>query len=186
MDGWMDACMYVCTYLCMDACTYGWMDGCMYVCGCMHVWINILTSNEIACLPKNIGLVLLNYLETRLRRTGCESPQCVLTADGVEKSYACSFLMGTYLLGSKLMPLLNKSNDPRLLIVATGGLYTVKLQPFADALVGKEYHSLTTYARAKRAQVRNIDKELYGCAKRLLLFCRRLSLQFEWRIAFVS
>jgi dehydrogenase/reductase SDR family protein 12 len=85
--------------------------------------------------------------------TGCESAKLTLTEEGVEKSFAVSFLIGSYYLGRELMPMLKKSTDPRVLLVATGGVYTTRLQPFPDALVGKDYNKLTTYARAKRAQV---------------------------------
>lgn len=84
---------------------------------------------------------------------GCESAECQLTDEGVEKTFACSFLMGSYLLGSKLMPMLKKSEDPRVLMVATGGVYSARLQTFKSALVGEKYNGLLTYARAKRAQV---------------------------------
>merc|ERR1712070_26902 len=80
----------------------------------------------------------------------------VETKEGVETTFACHFLFGTYWLGKLSMPLLKQSKDPRLVIVTSGGMYNAKLEPFADLYSGgpaKGFDGQLAYAKAKRAQV---------------------------------
>jgi len=80
----------------------------------------------------------------------------VETKEGVETTFACHFLFGTYLLGKLVMPLLKQSSDPRLVIITSGGMYNSKLEPFADLYSGgtaKSFNGQLAYAKAKRAQV---------------------------------
>ncbi len=77
------------------------------------------------------------------------------TADGVETTFACHFLFGTYWLASKCLPLLERGSDPRVVVVASGGMYTSKLPSWADVVSGGsgKFDGQAAYAKAKRVQV---------------------------------
>ena len=78
-----------------------------------------------------------------------------MTIDNVETTFACHFLFGTYYLGKLCLPLLERSDQSRLIIVSSGGQYTVPLKPFNELLLSpsKKFNGQITYAYAKRAQV---------------------------------
>lgn len=76
-----------------------------------------------------------------------------MTDDGVETTFACHFLFGTYWLGKLCLPLLEKASDPRLVIVTSGGMYNEKLRSFNDLKDPKSFDGQLAYAKAKRAQV---------------------------------
>lgn len=80
----------------------------------------------------------------------------VLTKDNVETTFACHFLFGTYWLGKLAVPFLQKSADPRIVIVTSGGMYNSKLHNFGSLVEGgteKSFDGQIAYAKAKRAQV---------------------------------
>ncbi|GBG25954.1 Dehydrogenase/reductase SDR family member 12 [Hondaea fermentalgiana] len=79
----------------------------------------------------------------------------VLTDEGVELTFACHFLYGMYHMGKLMLPLLEKSDDPRIVVTTSGGMYNAKLYEFDELLKGPEkgFDGQITYAKAKRAQV---------------------------------
>lgn len=76
-----------------------------------------------------------------------------LTREGIEVTFACHLLFGSYLLGSLALPLLQESKG-RLVFLSSGGMYNTKFPSWAKAtsLEGK-YDGNLAYAYAKRAQV---------------------------------
>lgn len=72
------------------------------------------------------------------------------TAEGLQQSYAL-LLLSPWRLGLGLLPLLRKSEDPRVINVVSGGMYTQKLD--LDVLTGHsdDYNGSVAYAQAKRA-----------------------------------
>jgi len=81
-----------------------------------------------------------------------------LTSEGVETTFACHLLFGTYLLGELAMPVLERTPDSRIVIVSSGGMYNTALPPW-EVLSSthenseKNYSGDMCYAQAKRAQV---------------------------------
>ncbi len=71
------------------------------------------------------------------------------TAEGLEKSFAL-LLLGPYVLTERLLPLLERSESPRVVNVLSGGMYTQKIR--VDDLQSRcgEYSGSVAYARAKR------------------------------------
>lgn len=80
------------------------------------------------------------------------------TSDNLETTFACHLAMGTYLLGSLAMPLLETTEDSRLVIMSSGGMYTRKV-PSWEVLTytcdekTEKYDGLKAYGYNKRAQV---------------------------------
>ncbi len=79
-------------------------------------------------------------------------------SDNLETTFACHLAMGTYLLGSLAMPLLESTEDSRLVIMSSGGMYTRKV-PSWEVLTytcdesTEKYDGLKAYGYNKRAQV---------------------------------
>ena len=104
------------------------------------MWKNVAAStSRLDGLVCNAG-VLLN------ERT--------LTSEGVEVTFACHLLFGTYLLGSLAMPLLAATPGARVIAVSSGGMYNTKWPAWdiATAQAGT-YSGNLAYAYAKRGQV---------------------------------
>lgn len=71
------------------------------------------------------------------------------TAEGIEQSMAL-LLLGPYLLTEQCLSLLNQSEQPRVINVVSGGMYTAVLEPDNFASDQGEYNGAMAYARAKR------------------------------------
>uniref|UniRef100_UPI0037E9ACDC dehydrogenase/reductase SDR family member 12-like isoform X2 n=1 Tax=Semicossyphus pulcher TaxID=241346 RepID=UPI0037E9ACDC len=90
-------------------------------------------------------------LNVLINNAGCMVHKRELTADGLEKSFATN-TMGVYVLTQTLIPLLQKSRDPRI-TVSSGGMLVQKLR--VDDLQSKKGHfdGVMVYAQNKRQQV---------------------------------
>ncbi len=75
-----------------------------------------------------------------------------LSADGFELAFATNVL-GPFLLTNLLIPVLQRSPDPRIINVSSGGMYTQRLR--VDDLESERgsFDGAAVYARTKRAQV---------------------------------
>lgn len=75
-----------------------------------------------------------------------------LSPDGIEQTLA-TLVVGPFALIGGLLPLLRRSEDARVISVASGGMYAQRLD--LDDLQGERvpYDGTRAYARAKRAQV---------------------------------
>lgn len=71
---------------------------------------------------------------------------------GFEQTYACQVL-SPFLITTELLPQLRASDDPRVIVVASGGMYTERLDADAVQSLTGEWDGVRAYARAKRAQV---------------------------------
>jgi dehydrogenase/reductase SDR family member 12 len=74
------------------------------------------------------------------------------TAEGVEKTLATN-LLGPYLLTRRLLPSLKAAGRARIILVASGGMYTQKIDVADLSFSKRPYDGPTAYARAKRAMV---------------------------------
>jgi NAD(P)-dependent dehydrogenase (short-subunit alcohol dehydrogenase family) len=74
------------------------------------------------------------------------------TADGLELTLATN-LAGPFLLSTLLVPRLARSDDARVVMVSSGGMYTQRLDVRALADPPMPFDGVTAYARTKRAQV---------------------------------
>ena len=96
-----------------------------------------LSGGMVDVLVHNAGALVHEYAETD---------------DGFEQTYAAQVL-SQHIITSGLMPLLERSDDPRVIVVSSGGMYTQKLQPDAMQMNREEFDGVRAYALAKRAQV---------------------------------
>ncbi|XP_034410546.1 dehydrogenase/reductase SDR family member 12-like isoform X1 [Cyclopterus lumpus] len=91
-------------------------------------------------------------LNVLINNAGCMVHAREVTAEGLEKNFATN-TMGVYILTQTLIPLLQKSRDPRVITVSSGGMLVQKLR-VADLQSETGYvDGITVYAQNKRQQV---------------------------------
>uniref|UniRef100_A0AAQ4PMM6 Dehydrogenase/reductase (SDR family) member 12-like b n=1 Tax=Gasterosteus aculeatus aculeatus TaxID=481459 RepID=A0AAQ4PMM6_GASAC len=91
-------------------------------------------------------------LNVLINNAGCMVHKRELNAEGLEKNFATN-TMGVYILTETLMPLLQKSRDPRVITVSSGGMLVQKLR--VDDLQSEkgDFDGVMVYAQNKRQQV---------------------------------
>lgn len=99
--------------------------------------VSELSGGAVDVLIHNAGALVHDYTETE---------------DGFEQTYAAQVL-SQHLITSGLMPLLERSEDPRVIVVSSGGMYSQRLRPDAMEMSREEFDGVRAYALAKRAQV---------------------------------
>jgi dehydrogenase/reductase SDR family protein 12 len=91
-------------------------------------------------------------LDVLVDNAGAIYPERTFSKDGIEASMAL-MAVGPFVLVSGLLPLLQQSNDARVIAVTSGGMYTQPLDVDDLDGAGVDYSGPRFYARAKRAQV---------------------------------
>ncbi|XP_010892870.1 dehydrogenase/reductase SDR family member 12 isoform X2 [Esox lucius] len=87
-----------------------------------------------------------------INNAGCMMNKREVNDHGLERSFATNTL-GVYILTQSLIPLLQKSRDPRVITVTSAGMLVQKLQP-ADLQSEKgPFDGTMVYAQNKRQQV---------------------------------
>ncbi|KAM8850289.1 dehydrogenase/reductase SDR family member 12 [Spinachia spinachia] len=91
-------------------------------------------------------------LNVLINNAGCIVHKRELNAEGLEKNFATN-TMGVYILTETLLPLLQKSRDPRVITVSSGGMLVQKLR--VDDLQSEkgDFDGVMVYAQNKRQQV---------------------------------
>ncbi|XP_029970427.1 dehydrogenase/reductase SDR family member 12 isoform X2 [Salarias fasciatus] len=91
-------------------------------------------------------------LSVLINNAGCMLHQRELNAEGLEKNFATNTL-GVYVLTQSLIPLLQKSRDPRVITVSSGAMLVQRLQ--SDDLQSQKgpFDGVRVYAQNKRQQV---------------------------------
>ncbi|XP_041752750.1 dehydrogenase/reductase SDR family member 12 isoform X2 [Coregonus clupeaformis] len=87
-----------------------------------------------------------------INNAGCMVNKREVSDDGLEKNFATNTL-GVYLLTQSLIPLLQKSRDPRVITVTSGGMLVQKLQHDDLQSAKGPFNGTMVYAQNKRQQV---------------------------------
>ncbi|KAM6919806.1 dehydrogenase/reductase SDR family member 12 [Lycodopsis pacificus] len=91
-------------------------------------------------------------LNVLINNAGCMVHKREVNAEGLEKNFATN-TMGVFILTQTLIPLLQKSRDPRVITVSSGGMLVHKLR-VDDLQSEKDYvDGVMVYAQNKRQQV---------------------------------
>jgi len=84
------------------------------------------------------------------------------TTEGNEVTFASHLLGGSYLLSQLLLPQFNAAEDPRIIFVSSGGMYTLPFPDWPTATSSEgashDYDGNSAYAYAKRGQVLLADE----------------------------
>jgi len=96
-----------------------------------------------------------------------------MTKEGLEVTFAAHMAVGTYLLTQLAIPLLEKSPDPRVVVVSSGGMYASKYPGWkASAKAeGVSFDGQLAYSYAKRAQVLLVERWAPQLSKIKLVAC---------------
>ncbi|XP_015234303.1 PREDICTED: dehydrogenase/reductase SDR family member 12-like isoform X1 [Cyprinodon variegatus] len=91
-------------------------------------------------------------LNVLINNAGCMTHKRELNAEGLEMNFAIN-TMAVYILTQALIPLLQKSRDPRVITVSSGGMLVQKLR--TDDLQSEKgyFDGVMVYAQNKRQQV---------------------------------
>ncbi|XP_075877393.1 dehydrogenase/reductase SDR family member 12-like isoform X2 [Nelusetta ayraudi] len=91
-------------------------------------------------------------LNVLINNAGCMVHKRELNAEGLEKNFATN-TMGVYILTQTMIPLLQRSRNPRVITVSSGGMLVQKLR--TDDLQSEKgrFDGLMAYALNKRQQV---------------------------------
>ncbi|XP_070538744.1 dehydrogenase/reductase SDR family member 12-like [Ptychodera flava] len=94
-----------------------------------------------------------NSLDVLINNAGCMINTREVQEDNLEKNFATN-TMSTYVLTKSLIPTLSKSSSPRVITVASGGAYTMKLD-YKDFNFEKmsKFDGTFVYAQNKRQQI---------------------------------
>uniref|UniRef100_A0AAY4EAM8 Dehydrogenase/reductase SDR family member 12-like n=1 Tax=Denticeps clupeoides TaxID=299321 RepID=A0AAY4EAM8_9TELE len=91
-------------------------------------------------------------LNVLINNAGCMMTKREVNAEGLEKSFASNSL-AVYILTTSLIPLLEKSPDPRVITVSSGGMLVQKLRIGNLQSQRGRYDGTMVYAQNKRQQV---------------------------------
>ncbi|XP_074507292.1 dehydrogenase/reductase SDR family member 12 [Sebastes fasciatus] len=123
-------------------------------CGNTEVYIHIVDMSETHQVWEFAEAFRKQYsaLNVLINNAGCMVHKRAVNAEGLEKNFATN-TMGVYILTQTLIPLLQKSRDPRVITVSSGGMLVQKLR--VDDLQSEKgyFDGLMVYAQNKRQQV---------------------------------
>ncbi|XP_058696637.1 dehydrogenase/reductase SDR family member 12 isoform X2 [Poecile atricapillus] len=91
-------------------------------------------------------------LNVLINNAGCMVNSRELTEDGLEKNFATNTL-GTYIMTTALVPLLEKAADARVITVSSGGMLVQKLNVSDLQSENGPFDGTMVYAQNKRQQV---------------------------------
>ncbi|KAL0966491.1 hypothetical protein UPYG_G00295900 [Umbra pygmaea] len=91
-------------------------------------------------------------LNVLINNAGCMVNRRETNVHGLEKNFATNTL-GVFILTQSLIPLLQKSRDPRVITVTSAGMLVQKLQPDDLQSEKSQFDGTMVYAQNKRQQV---------------------------------
>jgi NAD(P)-dependent dehydrogenase (short-subunit alcohol dehydrogenase family) len=124
----------------------------------VHTWrADLSRLDDVRDLAASIGAEV-EQIDVLANVAGALVHERQVTDDGIELTFQVH-VVAPFLLTSLLLPQLAAASDPRVLTMASGGMYTKRLD--VDVLVGaaadtatdEPFDGTATYAMAKRAQV---------------------------------
>lgn len=96
-------------------------------------------------------------LDVLLNNAGVMPEERKLTEEGFELTFATN-LLGPFLLTDLLLPRLREGNDPRVIMMSSGGMYSSGFSLRDPQLADKEYKPTSFYAHTKRGEVMLADE----------------------------
>ncbi|WAJ46768.1 SDR family NAD(P)-dependent oxidoreductase [Mycobacterium sp. Aquia_216] len=91
-------------------------------------------------------------LDVLIHNAGVLPPERTETADRHEVTLA-THVLGPVLLTERLLPVLRGAEEPRVILMSSGGMYTQSLPADDPEYVDEPYRGVSAYARTKRMQV---------------------------------
>lgn len=122
--------------------------------GNIEVYVHILDMSESRKVWEFAEAFKKQYptLNVLINNAGCMVNKREVNAEGLEKNFATNTL-GVYILTQSLIPLLQKSRDPRVITVSSGGMLVQKLCSDDLQVERGSFDGTMVYAQNKRQQV---------------------------------
>ncbi|XP_051935028.1 DHRS-12_like_SDR_c-like domain-containing protein [Hippocampus zosterae] len=122
--------------------------------GNKEIYVHILDLSETKKVWEFAEAFKRKYkaLNVLINNAGSIMSQREVNAEGLEKGFATNVL-GVYILTKSLIPLLEKSADPRVITVSSGGMLVQKLRIGNLQSERGRYDGTMVYAQHKRQQV---------------------------------
>ncbi|XP_066509086.1 DHRS-12_like_SDR_c-like domain-containing protein isoform X1 [Hoplias malabaricus] len=122
--------------------------------GNKEIYVHILDLSETKKVWEFAEAFKKKYktLSVLINNAGCMMTKREVNAEGLEKSFAVNSL-AMYILIKSLIPLLEKSPDPRVITVTSGGMLVQKLRAGNLQSQRGRYDGTMVYAQNKRQQV---------------------------------
>ncbi|KAJ0063661.1 hypothetical protein NL108_004788, partial [Boleophthalmus pectinirostris] len=122
--------------------------------GNKEIYVHILDLSETKKVWEFAESFKRKYktLNVLINNAGAIMSQREVNAEGLEKSFATNVL-GVYILTKCLIPLIEKSADPRVITVSSGGMLVQKLRIGNLQSDRGRYDGTMVYAQHKRQQV---------------------------------
>lgn len=96
-------------------------------------------------------------LDVLINNAGVMPPEREITPEGFELTFATNVL-GPFLLTELLLPRISESDDGRVVMMSSGGMYSTGFSLRDPQLEGRDYDPPTVYAHTKRAEVMLADE----------------------------
>lgn len=116
-----------------------------------RVHLAIVDMSDLASIRQVVG-VLPAKIDVLIHNAGVLPDQKQLTQDGIELTFA-THVVGPYALTGLLLERLRRSDDARVIFVASGGLYLQRLDLSLPDVDAAHFDGTLAYANAKRAQL---------------------------------
>ena len=121
-------------------------------CGRDRVFLGVVDVSSLPSIRRFVAECPLRRVDVLVHNAGVLPNDKQLTGDGVELTFSTNVL-GPFALTALLMDRLQRSNDARVIFVASGGLYLQRLDLSLLDVEPKRFDGTRAYANAKRAQV---------------------------------
>jgi NAD(P)-dependent dehydrogenase (short-subunit alcohol dehydrogenase family) len=117
-----------------------------------RVHLAIVDLSSLASLRSFAESFPIERVDVLVHNAGVLPDQKELTRDGIELTFATN-VVGPFALTTLLLPRLSRSDDARVVFVASGGLYAQRLDLSLLEAPPAAFDGVRAYANAKRAQV---------------------------------
>uniref|UniRef100_A0A8B9HBB2 Si:ch211-165b10.3 n=1 Tax=Astyanax mexicanus TaxID=7994 RepID=A0A8B9HBB2_ASTMX len=125
---------------------------CLYLSPFQMIYVHLLDLSETRKVWEFAEAFKREHPTLNINNAGCMVNQRELTSDGLEKNFATNTL-GVYVLTKCLIPLLEKSRDPRVITVSSGGMLVQQLNSADLQTERTAFDGTMVYAQNKRQQV---------------------------------
>ncbi|XP_038574106.1 dehydrogenase/reductase SDR family member 12-like [Micropterus salmoides] len=122
--------------------------------GNTEVYIHVVDMSETRKVWEFAEAFKKQYpsLNVLINNAGCMVHKREVNAEGLERNFATN-IMGVYILTQSLIPLLQKSRDPRVITVSSGGMLVQELRVNDLQSERGRFDGVMVYAQNKRQQV---------------------------------
>lgn len=120
--------------------------------GSRDVFVSALDVSDLSAVRHFTARFPRPRIDVLINNAGVLLDRHARTRDGLEQTLATN-LVGPFLLTMRLLARLRKSDDGRVIMVSSGGMYTQRLAVSDLDAPPEPFDGVKTYARTKRAEV---------------------------------